>query len=257
MIPFLLAVLTLVVLSVSFEGGCNRFRSRAHSAALVLVLMIAAVPVPNAAANTIQDIWSPTTIDPLEVNLYEVYNTTFGTSYTSSAAIPQVSSDEAFNLLGGSMTVTGLAHFAGLGQEFGFYQSTGGVIDYTPIFDVQNPNSGYLPLLSFSAMVAPTSDFGFYSLSGGNYWHSQTALNLNGADHMVMLATPDPYSFLLGFEDLPFGLSDFDFNDLVIGVTLQPGSVVPEPATYALLGIGIAGMAVLGRIRRQKEKANR
>lgn len=229
-------------------------RSRGYVPAGVmgLALIIAGILSPTALATSITDVWAPTTSDTTEVNLYQVYNSIFATSYASSNAIPQVSPDEIFNLLGGAAVVTAQARYAGLGQQFGYYQPTdsSGPIIYTQEFNIQDPNSGS-PLAGFSTVISPTGDFGFYDLVGGVYWHSQASLNPNGEDHMVTLATADPNTFLLAFEDLPFALSDRDFNDLVIEVTVRPGNIVPEPASISLLGIGIAGM-VLRKYRGKK-----
>jgi hypothetical protein len=224
----------------------------ARGGALGVLLLAGLVSAPIVTAESIQDVWAPTTSDSQEINLYEIYNNVFGTSYTESNAIPQAGSDEVFNLLGGSMSLTAEARFAGLGQQFGYYQPTDGMgsIVYTEIFDIQNPNSGW-PLAGFSTSIAPTGDFGFYILAGGTYWHSQASLNPDGENHMVMLATSDPYTFLLGFEDLDYAFADQDFNDLVIRLTFQPGNFAPAPASLSLLGMGVA-CALVWRVRSRK-----
>ncbi|MBI5094042.1 MAG: DUF4114 domain-containing protein [Candidatus Hydrogenedentes bacterium] len=212
----------------------------------VVVLLLVMTPI--ASATVINDVWAPTTSDPREVNLYGIYNSLYGTAYSDSNAIPQVSPDEVFALLASAASVEATARYAALGQQFGYYQPTsGGPITYTQLFDVQDPNSGY-PLSGFTTTISPTGNFGFYDLAGGVYWHSQAALNPNGEDHLVTLATADPNVFLLAWEDLPLALADGDFNDLVVEVTLQ---VIPEPTTMALLGMGLA-CVVVRQIRARK-----
>src|SRR5690606_33127757 len=88
--------------------------------------------------------------------------------------------------------------------------------------------------------------------AGPSLWFSQAAGN-GGEEHMLVYATPFADTFLLAWEDLPFGISDDDYNDLVIELTLggfSPG-IIPEPASLLLLGFGVAGMAVM-RYRKQQ-----
>ena len=76
---------------------------------------------------------------------------------------------------------------------------------------------------------------------GTNTYFSDIALNPDGIEHFVVLATPDSPYFLVGVEDL-YGGGDEDYNDLVVAIDIGTANTkklisnaVPLPGPVAAL----------------------
>ena len=113
-----------------------------------------------------------------------------------------------------------------------------------------------------STATLPAGNYGFYltdSSPGVNEtWFTQASLNPSGETSNQHFVVFDPISnYWIGMEDLPFPVSDKDYQDMLVQVTTggslgldgsqggkwQSWSAVPEPGTVSLLVIGLVGVA--------------
>jgi hypothetical protein len=222
---------------------------------VLLVVAGALIGVIPASALVINDPWTPPDV---EINLYEIYDALYGIDYGSSANLVAAAlvadPDQIWSTPAGMYyNIYAEARYAGAWETFGYYQPTGGggPIAYTSLFTVGDDPGEYGLLGGApSAWISPTGDFGFFDRqtfpAGSNLWHSEDALNSDGMDHLLVFSTPTPNVYLLAWEDKPDGKWDQDYQDLVVEVQL---SIIPEPATLILMGVGIAGV-VIRRFRR-------
>ena len=108
------------------------------------------------------------------------------------------------------------------------------------------------------------SNIGFYLTdSAGATWFSNASQNVNGStgdaaghQHFAIFTTgTDPNTFYVGVEDWIANSGEGvngDYNDIIIRINAD--QVVPEPATFGMLGMGLLGLGI-ARYRTRKNRA--
>ncbi len=151
------------------------------------------------------------------------------------------------NWTDGTVRTYAKAHYASWDQTFGWKDNTAGGTS-TELFDVLG--WGYNPgQTDYGPFPVMSTDFE-WERSGdkGPTWSSDPDDN-GGEDHMITFFVEghgiDP-TWLVFWEDAPYGAIDFDFNDMVVQVGVL---IVPLPPA-AMMGIAsLGGLAVLRRRR--------
>jgi hypothetical protein len=124
----------------------------------------------------------------------------------------------------------------------------------TGIYGLPNHASPYGASLNFGNVNSgDTLEFELYVYNLGYSWFSTASDNSDGLNHTYSTAFAGdsfiPAGTYVGFEDLPGG-GDLDYDDHQFVFT-NVSSVVPEPASLALLGSGLLGAGLVAARRRK------
>lgn len=149
-----------------------------------------------------------------------------------------------------------IAYFAGSGAAYTneITMLVNGVASV--VQGLNNQTSAYGDALNFGGVTAgDTLVFELITLSPEDIgpWYSQQSMNSDGVNHIYSAAYAGdgfiPAGTYVAFEDLPGG-GDFNYwDESFVFTNVATATNVPEPASLALLGLGIAGIAIGRRNR--------
>jgi len=236
------------------------------AAALLMGLNAAAVIVPGVPNGG-------------EPHLYDIYNQLYGTSFTGSDDPNFLALQTGWETVTiendvESITFDALWRQSFLEDNIGYYTSSNAKLpmNMTQVlgpFDNSGPNQGQGAIVADPVTVDATGldTIGFYDhavLPGDSSvffnWYSEAFLNdgqfqtTPNETHVLILTTQFADTYLLCFEDLPFdflvdeeakqqlNIGDSDYQDVLVQFTLNR-TVIPEPSSIILLGMGIAAVA--------------
>ena len=214
-----------------------------------------------------------------EPELHTIYNSIYGTAFTGASDAGFLATQTGWETITLDADVESISFDTLWRQSFltdtvGFYtpstsKITLNMTDVVGPFDNSGPNGGQGPVVMDPVTVDVTGlgEIGFYdhaalpSDSSVYFnWFSQSFLNdgqfqtVPGEIHVLILTTPYEDTYLLAFEDLPYDylvegeakqqdIGDQDYQDVLVQITLNR-TVVPEPSSIALLGLGLASVAI-------------
>jgi len=174
-------------------------------------------------------------------------------------------SDYPYNYLGMSGTSIGLYDVADPNQKETLFAAG-------TLYNPANPNGVYNNNVTPQSPVSVGSwaNYGVYVYTCGlnnpgnaycNMFYSNAALNTSGTNqHFALFENPaSPNTFYIGVEDSVNGSSDY--SDAIFELQTGPNqtfnttdditatTVTPEPATWSILGIGVAALVVFKRVK--------